>query len=287
MMRSIVMVSVDEWVRGVVGSYAAWPAVEAVALGGSRVGPLETGDDADVDLYVYRRGALSLAERAKVPGAGAHDVEIGNTFWEDGDEWLAPSAPVAVDVMFRDVAWIEDEIARVADRHEARLGYSTCLLYNVRACRVLFDRAGWLAALKARASAPYPDALRDAILAKNHPVLRRARSAYLRQVERAVARDDRFAVQHRVTALLASYFDVLFAANAMAHPGEKRLVELAVEWCPSSPDRLAEDVHALLAALAVPGDEVLRRAGRLLDALDAWLEGRGQLPPWPSAPAPA
>ncbi len=280
------MATVEALVREIAAAYAAWPAVEAVALGGSRAGPLEPGDDADVDLYVYRRGAISAAARARVPGPGAHDVEIGNTFWEDGDEWIAASPPVGVDVMFRAVAWIEDEIARTLDRREARLGYSTCFLYNVQTCRPVFDRNGWLAALKARASAPYPDALRAAVIAKNHPVLRRARSAYLRQIDAAAARDDRVAVQHRVTALLASYFDVIFAANALAHPGEKRLVTFAVERCPSTPEGLAEDVRGLLASLAGPGAGVVRRANQLLDALDEWLDRLGLLPTGSSAPPP-
>jgi hypothetical protein len=50
------MATVEDLTRQLGAVYAALPAVEAVALGGSRAGPFETDADADVDLYVYRRG---------------------------------------------------------------------------------------------------------------------------------------------------------------------------------------------------------------------------------------
>src|ERR1035438_7107759 len=34
-------------------------------------------------------------------------------------------------------------VERVLDRHEAQLGYTTCFLYNVQTCRLLFDRDDW------------------------------------------------------------------------------------------------------------------------------------------------
>ena len=48
----------------------------------------------------------------------------------------------------------------------------------------------------------------------NHPLLRRNLSSYLHQIARAVEREDAVAVHHRVTALLASYFEQLREAMA-------------------------------------------------------------------------
>jgi hypothetical protein len=50
---------------------------------------------------------------------------------------------------------MEDEMARVLDRTVATLGYSTCILHNVKSSVGLSDRSGWYAGLKARADALY------------------------------------------------------------------------------------------------------------------------------------
>jgi hypothetical protein len=110
-----------------------------------------------------------------------------------------------------------------------------------------------------------------AIFAKNHPLLRRNRSSYFHQLERAVARADAVSVNHRVATLLASYFDVLFAVNRVPHPGEKRLVAIAAAACGRTPPGFAAAVPSLIAA--IPGAEVVGRAAALVDGLDSLLSG--------------
>jgi len=63
-------------------------------------------------------------------------------------------------------------------------------------------------------------------------------------------------VNHRVAAVLASYFDILFAVNRALHPGEKRLLGQASRHCPQRPARMVEQVDARLAAAAI-GESVL------------------------------
>ncbi|HYQ81634.1 MAG TPA: DUF4037 domain-containing protein [Anaeromyxobacteraceae bacterium] len=263
--------------------YAALPAVEAVALGGSL--GAEAGDErSDLDFYVYAREPLTLEARAAVarasapPGSGAR-LEIGNEAFEPGDEWIDAEGGLHLDVMFRTPAWIEAELDRVLSRCQARVGYSTCFWWNVLRSEPLFDRAGWLAGLRRRAEVPYPEALRRAVLARNHPLLRGTLSSFLAQIERAVARRDAPSVNHRVAALLASAFDVLFALNRAPHPGEKRLLFWAEALCPLRPPRLAERVTALLSACAPPSSGAVASASALLDDLDALLEAEGFLPP--------
>lgn len=170
---------------------------------------------------------------------------------------------------------IEEQLDRVLVRHEASTGYSTCFWHNVLHSAALFDRANWYHALQERAAVPYPEPLRRAIIAKNHPILRQTRSSYRRQIELAIARDDRVSIQHRITALLASYFDVLFAVNRLPHPGEKRLLPIIAARCPKAPPDLDRRVLTLLAA---PPPEVIGAVDALIDGLDDLLVTEGLLP---------
>ena len=144
--------------------------------------------------------------------------------------------------MYRHVRWIEEQLDRVLVQHLASVGYSTCFWYNVLHSQALFDRAGWFAALQRRAQQPYPAELKRAIIAKNYPLLRRNQSSYLHQIELAVRRNDPVSVNHRVAALLASYFDVLFALNELPHPGEKRLLQHARRGVRSLPQEMEAQV---------------------------------------------
>src|SRR3990172_178173 len=103
--------------------YSDLPEVEAVALAGSRTTFLSNNADSeDVDLYVYCRSVISIETR-RIAGGNA---EVGNTFFEPGDEWTDPATGVALDVMFRQMEWIETQLAQLLDQHQASIGYSTC-----------------------------------------------------------------------------------------------------------------------------------------------------------------
>ena len=266
--------------RRIAAAFASLPRVQAVALGGSRA-DRRFGEDSDLDLYVYAvaEAPVPLDARRAIAAAYAdprRPVELDNRFWEPGDEWVDAESGLAVDIMYRDPAWIEDEIARVLDRHQASVGYSTALWHNVRRSAPLFDREGWFARLQTEAARPYPDALRRAIVAKNHPLLRTANGAFLRQIEKTLARGDAVAVNHRLAALLASVFDILFALNRETHPGEKRLLERATAL-PVVPPEFGPLVDDLLRLTAPPFDRlaVVAAAHRLLDGVDALLVDQG------------
>lgn len=250
---------------------SAIPEVEAVVLAGSQISGF-ADERSDVDLYVYGSGIVPPLMRGDVPG-DARRAEIGNSFWEPGDEWIDGETGISVDVMFRTAPWIEDQLDRVLRRHEASVGYSTCFWYNVRNSRALFERSGWFKAIQETADQPYPEELKRAIVAKNHPILRRNMSSYLHQIELSLQRHDAVSVNHRVTAMLSSYFDIVFAVNEQPHPGEKRLVQFAQALCPKLPTAMAERVRALL--LELPDGDVNRRANAMLDGLDDLLSSTG------------
>lgn len=248
--------------------YAAHPQVETVALAGSQTSG-GADENSDIDLYVYLNAELPLAARAMI--AQAKSAEVGNQFWEPGDEWIDEATGIQVDVMFRARSWIEEQLERVLVRHEASAGESTCFWHNVVSAQILFDRSGWFERMQAQARQPYPEPLRRAIIAKNFPILRSTLSSYRHQIARAMRRNDGVSVQHRVAALLASYFDILFAVNRMPHPGEKRLAAFVEKNCRLVPAHMSRQIDELLRACAVEGN-VLAKADVLLDGLEALLK---------------
>lgn len=271
-MREKSVLTLLDLAQAVATSYGELPQVEAVALGGSLAsGVADQGSD--IDLYVYVRESISIERRAQIAKSGASYAEVDNQFWEPGDEWIDAETGIHVDVMFRTVAWIEEQLARVLERHEASVGYSTCFWYNVATSEVLYDRTGWYRKLQQAAGRRYPEALRRAVVAKNYPILRDTASSYRYQLIGAVKRGDRVSVNHRVAAILASYFDVLFAVNRKLHPGEKRLLEIAMSECEKLPTGIEEQVEGLIAA--VSESSVVERMDTLIDGLDEllWAEG--------------
>ena len=264
--------------RRVAALFAPMPEVVAVALEGSRgAGGLGGDAGSDIDVGVYTRGEIALpARRAVVEAAGGASVlDLGMTFWGPGDEWVDAATGIHVDVVYFDAAWMADQVDRVLVRHEAQLGYTTCFWHTIRGCVALEDGEGWLAGLKARAAASYPDELRTAIVAFNRAAMRGHLPSLAGQVARAAARADLVSVNHRLAALLACYFDVVFAVNLVPHPGEKLLVEAAGRLCATLPEAMAEDVAELLESAATDLGGLPGRVERLLDRLDAVLAAEG------------
>jgi predicted nucleotidyltransferase len=253
------------------GEFAQLPGVTAVVLSGSQGSEL-SDEGSDIDLYVYAEHEPPKAWRTDLARKFGVRASIGNDFWEPGDEWVALRTGNVVDIMYRSPAWIEQQLDRVLLRHQASVGYSTCFVYNVLHSKTLYDRDKWFAALRSKAEQPYPEPLRRAIIAKNHPILRSTLSSYAHQITMALERNDLISVNHRITALLASYFDILFAINRLFHPGEKRLAAYVLANCPKHPPEFEAQVHELLSAIATAGQpEVLGRVNELLDGLDALL----------------
>ena len=162
-------------------------------------------------------------------------------------------------------------------QHQASIGYSTALWYNVLTSTPLQDRSEWFRGLQSWADRPYPAELRRAIIAKNHPILRGIMSSLVHQLESAVLRHDLVSVNHRVSAILASYFDIVFAINERPHPGEKRIVEHVLASCSKVPPDMQQHIEDVLGALAPAGDNqrLVHRVNRLLDGLDALVRAEG------------
>ena len=122
-----------------------------------------------------------------------------------------------------------------------------------------------------RRQVAYPEALRRNTIALKHPVLCDIIPAYAHQIEKAVQRRDLVSLNHRLAALLASCFDIIFACNYQLHPGEKRMLQAAINTCGQPPGQMEAGVSALLMLSHEEIADVPRRVNRLLDRLDLLL----------------
>ena len=199
-------------------------------------------------------------------------------YWGAGDGWVHAPTGIELDSMFFETLWMEEQIERVMGRHQPALGYTTCFCYTVQQSVVFSDPRAWFARLQQQCRGEYPEPLRRNIIAYNHPVLRGIITSYAHQIQSAVTRRDGISVNHRLAALLASYFDILFALNRQLHPGEKRQLEFALNNCAVLPPSFEPDIAATLQAAGADAANLPGQVARLLDHLDQALEAEGLNP---------
>lgn len=236
--------------------------VEAVVLGGSRAtGKADAASDYDV--YVYLTSTLSEDIRRTILSKYCNVMEIGNQYWESEDNCVLHEG-IDIDIIYRDMNSLSKQLEHTVECFYADGGYTTCLWHNVLFSKVLYDKNARFHTMKNRFSVPYPKQLKDAIIEKNMHLLSGVLPSYDAQIKKAVNRKDIVSVNHRLAAFLASYFDVIFALNELAHPGEKRLMQICKTECPILPRNFEENINRLFDSphhhidLAVLSDMVLQ-----------------------------
>lgn len=92
----------------------------------------------------------------------------------------------------------------------------------------------------------YPDQLKENIISLNLPLLKDSLGSYYYQLQQAINRQDKVAILSILDKFLKSYFDLLFAINKCYHPGEKRLIQIAMEKCQYCPNQLESQIASLM-----------------------------------------
>ncbi len=239
--------------------------VEAIALGGSRAG--ENFDEkSDYDVYLYTTSNVDEEVRRELLSQYCDYMEIGNHFWELEDNCTLKNG-VDIDVLYRNIDDFTLDVASVVEGCNARNGYTTCMWHNLVTCKIVCDKKGRLQEMKDRFSVDYPEKLRDNIIAQNMRLLSDNLPSYDLQIKKAVNRGDLVSINHRTSAFLESYFDVIFALNKKTHPGEKRLVELCKKNCDILPSNFEENLNTLFADLFVNSEKVENDLAIILNEL--------------------
>ena len=258
-------------ITNLVADFAKLPEVEAILLAGS-MSTATNDKDSDYDISIYLNDSLKVSKRKEVCAKYFKNIELNNTFWEmEDDGELFDGTPV--ELIYRDPVWLEGEMERIVTNCQAGTGYSTCLWHNLITSGLLFDRNNRWRVMKEKYDVTYPDKLQRNIIEKNYPLLKEQIPAYYHQIEKALKRDDFVSVNHRVSAFLESYFDIIFALNKRAHPGEKKLIKTASDFA-ILPDNFPLNLEHLLKSISKFDDTVLSAIDKIISELDKVLIGK-------------
>jgi hypothetical protein len=232
--------------KNIIDFYKKYPQVKAIAIGGSS--SAKTSDEiSDIDVYVFTTSEIPILERENFVKDISTKYEVGGEYFGSGDEYLFDSLNVQFDVMFWDVSWFENVVENIWNKHYPSNGYSTAFLYTLDVCEIIYDSGNWLKDLKNKIKTEYPENLQKNIIRRNMMLLKdKPFASYFEQIEKAIKRNDIVSVNHRISAFLASYFDIIFAINKLLHPGEKRIIKYALENCKILPKDFELNIDTLL-----------------------------------------
>ncbi|WP_375784488.1 nucleotidyltransferase domain-containing protein [Bradyrhizobium sp. Pha-3] len=230
----------DPLLARIIPVLAGVPGVAAIVLGGSRArGTAHGASDTDLGLYYRDSAALDIdrlraaaTELVDDPTAD-HVTPVGEWGpWIVGGAWLAIGGH-KVDLLYRSI----DQVADVIDacrNGEISMHYqpghphgfcSAIWMGEVALCRVLHDPDRLVAALKAR-TAPYPPALRDALVRRFQWEILFA----IENAELALPRGDSTHFAGCAYRALACVAQVLFALNGQYLINEKGALAQAANF---------------------------------------------------------
>lgn len=218
--------------------------VEALALGGSRSTKLND-EKSDYDLYVYVNKIPSEEVRKEILKNTCKHIEMNLTYWEFEDDCILMN-DIPIDIIYRNLSDLDNVLKDVVFDHKAGNAYTTCMWNNLLNCRVIFDKDGKLTKLKEKYNIKYPNELKENIVKRNMELLHGKLCSYDEQIIKAIDRKDIVSINHRITAYLETYFNVIFAINELTHPGEKRLLNITLNTCKLLPKDYEINIRKLL-----------------------------------------
>lgn len=261
-------------VRALANDFSKLEEVEGILLSGSHA--TKTNDkDSDYDIYIYTSKEIQLEKRKVITDKYCSYMELNNTFWETEDDGFLKEGNIPLEIIYRDLDWIDGLLNRTLVKCEADIGYTTCFWANFMNSIILYDKNGDLNKLQKKYKVSYPHELKQNIIKKNYPLLKLQMPSYYYQIEKALKRDDFISVNHRVAALLASYFDIIFAVNEMGHPGEKKILKIIKDNNLKVPLNMNINVNNILKYSASNDLDILLEIDLLIDKLDTLLENEG------------
>lgn len=153
------------------------PEVEGILLAGSRA--TNTHDsESDYDIYVYHNQVISVSMRRKIFVNLFDSIEVNNQFWETEDDGYLRGSHIPVDIIYRDMSFIIQNLHSKLEQFQADVGYTTCIWANFISSVILFEKNGIISSLQNKYRIPYPPELKTNIIKKNYPLLKLQIPAY-------------------------------------------------------------------------------------------------------------
>ncbi len=234
-----------EEIEKIINEFKGFSQVRAIAIGGSSTSKM-SDKLSDIDTYVFVENDISVKDRENLIKKYSTKYEAGGEYFGSGDEFMADAIGKQFDVMYWNTDWFESAVTNVWEKHYPSNGYTTCFLYTLKNFDIKYDKTEWLKGLRDKLNSPYPQELKENIIKRNMMLMKdKPFASYYEQIEKAVKRGDKNSINHRISAFMASYFDVIFAKNELLHPGEKRLVQFALKNCKILPNDFEENIEKL------------------------------------------
>ena len=150
------------------------------------------------------------------------------------------------DLVYRNLRQFENIVADVVENNNSYNGFTTCLWSNILNSKIIFDKNDVFKKIKERFTIPYPQKLKENIIKRNMALLSDSVVSYDKQIIKSIYRKDLVNLNNRISAFLASYFDIIFAINELPNPGEKRIMEICLHKCNVLPDGFERNVNSLI-----------------------------------------
>ena len=237
--------------------------IDAIVLSGSKTS-LINDEMSDYDIYIYSKEKVNIETRKNFIKKYSSFYELGNDYFEYGDEFIIDD--ICFDFTYRDLSFAENEINYIWREFNSKIGYTTAFLYNIKNSKIIYDKDSKFQNIQNELNKEYPDKLKENIIKKNLAVMKDKKCAsFFEQLEKAIKRKDIVSVNHRVSAILTSYFDILFALNKELHPGEKKLIKYVYKLCKLIPENFEDDIKNIIAGGL--NENILNRVNSLIKNL--------------------
>lgn len=263
-----------EKIKDLVNELSRLPEITAITLGGSRASGYQD-ENSDYDVYVYCEKPVSAVMREGILRKYCKYIELANTYWEEEDDCILNSGTI-IELIYRNRKSFEEQLEATVINGNANNGYTTCMWCNLMTSIVLYEKDEIYSRLKERFSIPYPSVLKKNIINKNYQLLTGHIPSFDEQIIKAYKRKDMVSVNHRVTEYIASYFDLVFAANEILHPGEKRMLTIAQDHCRSLPKDF-DDISNLIENLS-DEDKAMYYLNQLTENMNNFISKYNLLP---------